>query len=792
MTDRHDSDDIKFLDRSTPKLPLEEIRQIALELYYLSGDFKSLKSERDQNYHIQTKGGENYVFKLSNQDEDPGVIDFQVKALVHIQEQDPTLPVPNVLSTKEGTFSGRAKSSDGTEHIVHVLTYLPGIILDEVKQTKTLWKNRGAFLARLDIALKGFFHPHARHQLLWDITRCADLIPYTIHISDAAARQNIEQIFDHMAANVLPKLKTFRHQVIHNDADVMNSLTDSKQPDTITGVLDFGDMIYAPLILEPILAADIQMIHKDNYLGFLSTLIAGYDRVYSLEEEEIDLVYDLLLARYAVFATIIALRSALSPDEPAYLPKEEKPCWETISNLMAMKRSIVRDTLRKACCYPPYCPVKKENDITDDTGLLLERRRQLMGAGSPLFYKRPIHIERGRGPWLYDVQGNAYLDAYNNVPVVGHCHPHVIKAVSRQIAALNLNTRYIYKNILDYAERLTALLPGHLSACFFVNSGSEANDIAWQMSKFITGEKGALVMENAYHGITEATKALSPYELNSKLAPHVQILISPDPYRGPHQNKNDDLTDLYAADTDRAIADMEKSGYKPAAFMIDSSFISNGIPDVPEGYLSKVVDKVRNVGGLIIADEVQAGFGRLGTDMWGFNVHGITPDVVTFGKPVGNGYPLGVVITSPEILNAYINGTELFSTFGGNPVACAAGMAVLDVIENEKLMANAFKTGHYLKNGICALMDRHPLIGDVRGRGLVVGVELVKNRETKEPATKETDRMLDLMKDNGVLVGNEGPYGNVIKIRPSLVFLEEHADILIKSLDRSLKSLREQ
>jgi 4-aminobutyrate aminotransferase-like enzyme len=223
--------------------------------------------------------------------------------------------------------------------------------------------------------------------------------------------------------------------------------------------------------------------------------------------------------------------------------------------------------------------------------------------------------------------------------------------------------------------------------------------------------------------------------------------------------------------------------------MIDTSFISNGIPDVPDGYLSKVVDKVRNAGGLIIADEVQAGFGRLGTDMWGCNVHGISPDFVTIGKPVGNGYPLGVVITSPEILNAYVNETELFSTFGGNPVACAAGMAVLDVIENENLMANAYKIGNYLRDGIRALMDRHPLIGDVRGRGLVVGVELVKDREAKEPATEETDRMLDLMRDNGVLVGSEGPYGNVIKIRPSLVFRDAHADILIKALDRSLESL---
>ena len=755
----------------------------------MRGEFKALKSERDQNYHVRTNVGENYVLKLSNQDEDPGVIDFQLKALAHIKKQDPTIPVPTILSTKDGMASGWAECSDGTLHIVHVLRYLQGLILDEVTPTKTLWKNRGAFLARLDRSLRGFFHPHARHRLLWDITRCTDLRPYTIHIADAAVRRNVEQIFDHMAAEVLPKLKTFRHQVIHNDADAMNSLTDPQHPDTVTGVLDFGDMIYGPLILEPILAADLPMLPKDNYLEFLAALVNGYDRNNPLEEQEIDLVYDLTLARYAIFATIIALRRALNPDKPAYLPEEEKPCWQTISYLMAIERSAARDVLRKACCYPPYCPTKIEKDIEEDTDLLLDRRRRLMGDGAPLFYKRPLHVERGCGPWLYDVQGNAFLDTYNNVPVVGHCHPHVVKAVSRQMAALNLNTRYIYQNILDYAERISALLPDHLSTCFFVNSGSEANDIAWQMSKFVTHEKGALVMENAYHGITEATEALSPYELNSELAPHVQTLTAPDPYRAPHLNINADPADHYAADTDRAIACMAESGYKPAAFMVDASFVSNGIPDVPDGYLSRVAEKVRDAGGLIVADEVQAGFGRLGTDMWGCNVHGITPDIVTLGKPVGNGYPLGVVITSPDILNAFLKETELFSTFGGNPVACAAGMAVLDVIEDENLMANACNTGNYLKNGIRALKGQHPLIGDVRGRGLIVGIEFVKDRKSKEPASEETYRLLDLMKDNGVLVGHEGPYGNVIKIRPPLVFQKAHADILIQSLERSLNAL---
>jgi 4-aminobutyrate aminotransferase-like enzyme len=419
----------------------------------------------------------------------------------------------------------------------------------------------------------------------------------------------------------------------------------------------------------------------------------------------------------------------------------------------------------------------------------MARRRQVLGAGLRHFYSQPLHFERGRGPWLYNAQGKPFLDAYNNVPVAGHCHPHVVKAIARQTAALNTNTRYLYGSILDYAERLVSLLPGDLSVCVFVNSGSEANDIAWRMAQFITGQRGALVMEDAYHGITEAIAELTPSNLKRGLAPHVQTLMSPDPYRGKYRYGEPDLAERYAQDADRAIADLARVGFQPAAFMIDTAFVSNGIPDVPDGYLAAVTAKVRDAGGLLIADEVQAGFGRLGTHMWGHMAHGLMPDIVTMGKPVGNGYPLGVIVTRSKILDAFAEETGLFSTFGGNPVACAAGMAVLDVIEDEELLSNAKQTGDYLRDGIRELMPRHAWIGDVRGRGLLAGVELVRDQTTREPSNVETKRVLDLMRQNGVLVGSEGSYGNVLKIRPPLVFRRQHADILIEALDRSLAEL---
>jgi len=791
MTVESNIGNTKFLDRNPPSLPIEEIKQIALDLYGLSGEFKPLESERDQNYHIQTRSGDNYVFKLSNEAEDPGVIGFQIQALMHIKQQDPTLRVPRVLKTKKGTLSGMVNKPDSKQHIVHVLSYLPGIILDDAEQTPALWRNKGRYIARLDNAFRGFFHPNARHELIWDITLCASLKPHTIHIPDTTARQNIAGIFDHMAKEVIPILRTLRHQVIHNDADLMNTLTDPNQQDRIVGILDFGDMIYAPLILEPVVAADLVDVHADDYIRLLTNLVAGFDSVLPLEEEEIDLIYDLLLARYGILGTIIAWRRAMRPDQPAYLQEEEEPCWNTISSLMSIGRSNMTDALRRSCCFPPYCPVNKETEISDDTESLLKRRHEVLGSELTLFYTNPVHVERGRGPWLYDADGRAYLDCYNNVPVLGHCHPHVVKAVSRQLAALNLNTRYIYRNILDYAERIVSGMPDNLSVCVFVNSGSEANDIALRMARFTTGERGAIVMEDAYHGITEAIDDLSTYEKEKEdLAPYVSTLIPPNPYRGIYRYGEQNLPDRYATDTDRAIEELSKNGYKPAAFMIDTAFISNGIPDVPEGYLAAVTERIQAAGGLIIADEVQAGFGRSGSHMWGFMDHGIVPDLVTMGKPVGNGYPLGIVVTSPAILNAFVKETELFSTFGGNPVACAAGMAVLDVIEDENLISNACVTGEYLRRGIRSLMSKHTIIGDVRGKGMIAGVELVRDRKTLEPANTETDRLLDLLRENGVFVGSEGPpYFNILKIRPPMIFKPEHADILIDALDRSLEAL---
>ena len=379
---------------------------------------------------------------------------------------------------------------------------------------------------------------------------------------------------------------------------------------------------------------------------------------------------------------------------------------------------------------------------------------------------------------------------YNNVPHVGHCHPYVVEAIARQARTLNTNTRYLTEQSIQYAERLTATLDESLSAVLYVNSGSEANDVAWRMAKAWTGNSGGLAMEFAYHGITEASDAFSPSNAVQQWnAPHVRLLPPPDDYRGPYKRGDNALAERYADLADVPIGQLAQSAYGVAAGMVDSSFMSNGMLEAPSGYLSRVVDKIRAARGLFIADEVQSGFGRMGTAFWGHQHHGVVPDFVTIGKPAGNGHPIGIVITRPEILDHFTKSAPFFSTFGGNNVSCAAGLAVLDVIKDEALVENSKTTGAYLKSRLLELKKKHNIIGDMRGTGLALGVELVRDHNTREPAATETARLVNLVCDEGVLLGSEGVHGNILKIRPPIVFQQFHADIVVAALDNALLRL---
>lgn len=426
---------------------------------------------------------------------------------------------------------------------------------------------------------------------------------------------------------------------------------------------------------------------------------------------------------------------------------------------------------------------KATNSVAPRERALIERRQRLLGPAYRLFYANPVHFVRGEGVWLYDPDGEAYLDVYNNVASVGHCHPHVVAALSRQAAVLNTHTRYINDVILDYADRLLGYFPPELSHVMFTCTGSEANDLAYRVACSYTGGTGFIVTELAYHGVTAAISAMSP-SLGSgvTLGPNVFTVPAPDQYRAGGA----DVGEAFAASVRDAVARMRAAGIRPAALLLDTIFSSDGVFADPPGFLEPAVAAIRDAGGLFIADEVQPGFGRTGEAMWGFLRHGVVPDLVTLGKPMGNGHPLAGMVARPDILQAFGDRTRYFNTFGGNPVSCAVGQAVLEVIEGEGLQENARDVGAYLQVGLRQLAQRHHAIGDVRGAGLFVGVELVRDRATREPDGALTGRLVNGLRERRVLISASGPHANVLKIRPPLVFGRQHADLFLEALDAVL------
>lgn len=416
---------------------------------------------------------------------------------------------------------------------------------------------------------------------------------------------------------------------------------------------------------------------------------------------------------------------------------------------------------------------------------LVARREKVLGPAYRLFYEEPLHLVRGEGVFLYDAAGEKYLDAYNNVASVGHCHPRVVEAITRQTALLNTHTRYLHEGIVDYAEALIATFPDTLSQVMFTCTGSEANDLAVRIARFVTGGTGIIATELAYHGLTGAVAEFSP-SLGEAVAlgPHVRTVPAPDSYRHSPQ----EMMEKFGRDVSAAIADLKRHGIRPAMLIADTIFSSDGIFAGPKGFLKPAVDAIHDAGGLFVADEVQPGFGRTGEAMWGFERHGVSPDMVTIGKPMGNGYPMAGIVLRPDMVAEFGPRARYFNTFGGNPVAAAAGKAVLDTIRQEGLQQNALNVGRYLMDGLKALAARHPALGDIRGSGLFIGVEIVADPAAKQPDAALTSRIVNGLRARRVLISASGPRANVLKIRPPLVFTRENADMLVDALGDVLGS----
>ena len=732
----------------------------------IQANARSLGGERDRNFLVRA-GNQELLLKVANEAEPDTLLEMQNAALRHIEARDPSLPVPRLRQSCDGADWVRALGNDGKTYRVRLLTYLPGKMFSDVDDDARLLHEMGAIIARLDRALQGFFHASADHPLAWDLKHAGELA-YLADELDPSIRQLAKDVFDRFSTRVAPALAGLRGQIIHNDVSFHNAVVSENSPHQITGVYDFGDLIYAPLIQELAVSASEIALGRADPIAASVSLVAGFHAVTPLTTEELSLLPDLVAMRLALSLSISRWRGRQERRDG--IDSFIAECADMLSQIADIGSGGLESHYRAACGLA--LKANRLSSNVDDDESLKQRRAVILGNAEHLSYDRPLHTVRGEGTWLFDGDGRAYLDAYNNVPHVGHCHPRVVTAIAEQAAMLNTNTRYLFASIVEYSERITATLPEGLDVCLFVSSGSEANDLAWRIAKTCSRNSGGLVMERAYHGVTEAVMDLSPYNISRRedLAAHIETLAPPDDYRGEWKRDDPERGQKYAGLADQAIERLRNKGHQPAAVMVDSILSSNGIMVPAPGYLAGVFDRVRAAGGLCIADEVQSGFGRLGSHLWGFETGEVVPDIVTFGKPIGNGHPMGLVVTTRALADSFGEQHEFFSTTAGNPVSCTAALAVLDVIEREFLKENALRIGTMLSNGIRELGARYPIIGDVRGAGLFIGVELVRNRETLEPATGETRTVVNLMREDGVLIGVEGAYHNVLKIRPPLVF----------------------
>ncbi|MBN9241282.1 MAG: aminotransferase class III-fold pyridoxal phosphate-dependent enzyme [Mesorhizobium sp.] len=771
-----------ILTARVPRLTTGELEALLDRAYGLRGTLKPLSGERDQNLMVSAFDGRAYVLKIANAAEPPEALAFQTAALDHIAKVDPELPVPRTIAARDGSAIVPAPH-DGILFSARLVTHLPGQPALEFRTTPAFRRATGRLVGRLDRALSGFRHGGGPSRMIWDLRHAADLADRIRFIADPARRALAERAMADFRGHTLPALSSLRRQVVHNDAHQNNIMRDPRSG-AITGLIDFGDMVETQLVNEVAIAVAHQLYGEPDLLGVVGQFLSAYTAEMPLERQEIAVLFGLVKTRLAMREIIVAWRTALAGGVSPYRTDISELGWEALARAFAIDPDHATATLEKAMNAPAVSRPASTDKTYED---LLTRRRKAMGPIYKEFYQQPFMPVKGEGVWVTDAHGKRYLDAYNNVPHVGHCHPRVADAMAKQARTFNSNTRYPSEIVVAYAERLLATLPDHLDTAMFVCSGTEANELAWRIATANSGGSGALVTASAFHGNSTIIGAFDTSTIPAeRLQPWVGVVPAPAIAGAAGDNGKAPSPAAYAGKYSEAIKGLEQRGHRPAALFVCPVFASDGLYPVPEAYLDPAVAEVRRAGGLVVADEVQTALGRTGTHFWGFQHAGIVPDIVTMGKPMGNGMPLGVVVARRALVEGFLQTQRYFNTFGGNQVAAAAGHAVLDVLEGEKLHDNALQVGAYLRAGLAGLMSRHAAIGDVRGTGLFAGVEIVEDGAAAPAKARAV--IEDLLK-RGVLVGVTGAGRNLLKIRPPMVFSRENADLLVDALDKALASV---
>ncbi|MEM8608039.1 MAG: aminotransferase class III-fold pyridoxal phosphate-dependent enzyme [Myxococcota bacterium] len=741
--------------------------------YGLAGACHALPGYEDLNAQLTTPDGTRYIVKLHTQGADADVLHAQMTVLDQLQTHaSRPAAYPQPVAGRTGAVLHTVALPDGRTALLRLLTFLEGTFWAEANPGRTHYRDLGRLLAETHLTLaEGVPLAIRARALSWDLQRASLLLADLDALPDPVHRRLVHHVLAQFEAEALPVWATLPRQTIHNDANDWNVLVDDQR---VVGLIDFGDAVFGPRIQDLAVALAYVLMGHAAPLAAAADVLAGYAAVAPMEARALDTLYYAIGARLAMSVLHAAKAKQRRPDD-AYLAVSEAGAWALLDDWLALNPMAAQHAFREAAGVAP--PVRTA------TATLLERRARHFSAAMSLSYRpQPIRMTRAAMQYMYDDTGRTYLDGVNNIMHVGHAHPAVVAAARQQLGRLNTNTRYLYDELTDYAGRLLALFPEDLDRVFFVNSGSAAADLALRLAQTATGRRRMLVMQHGYHGNTAASIALSSYKYDGKGGPGAPDWISevamPDPLRDTHTVAE------HLATVDALLAE----GPPPAGFIAESILGCGGQVVLPDGFLRGVHARIRAHGGVCIADEVQTGFGRIGTHQWAYEPHGVMPDVVVLGKPMGNGHPMGAVVTTTAIADAFANGMEFFSSFGGNPVSCAIGLAVLDVLENEHLQTHALDVGTRLKADLHALASHHERLADVRGSGFFLGIECVTDRHTMASDARFAEHLVQQMKARGILLSTDGPHHNVIKFKPPMVFTQANADRLVRELAAVLEA----
>lgn len=744
-----------------------EIPSILKEHYAIDPtSISNLEGYDSHNFKITTST-DSYVLKIyANTAAIIEMIGAENELLQHLKKQE--IHCSRIIpTTTEAFYLVRGK------YLYRLLSFLTGTFLAETKHSDILLKSFGTTLAKIDLSLSLQNSAVIKaKETQWDLKHFQKNWTFLVDIPNPSDQSLVDYFCLQFKEHILPVQYRFRQAIIHNDANDWNVLVKN---DKISGIIDFGDICHTWVINELAIGLTYLLMEKENPLDVAATAISAYHQIFPLETHELDALYYLIAARLCTSVLNSAHSKKIKPDS-GYITISEKSAWKLLRKWVSINPINAQNTFRLACGFSKL-PVKGIKEQ-------LRQRKNNTSTSLSLSYERPIQMTGAAFQYMYDAAGNTYLDAYNNIMQVGHCHPSVVIAGQRTMARLNTNTRYIYDDFTRYTTKLLSKFPPQLNKVFLVNSGSAASDLAIRMAKTHTGMKKVMVMEHGYHGNTQNGIDISHYKYNHKggTGKNADIIEAELPkFFGSGMETEEAVADYYVNITKELI---HKNQGQIAAFIAEPIVGCGGQVPLPKTYLKNMYAEIRNQGGICISDEVQVGFGRLGDYFWGYEMFGVVPDIVILGKPIGNGHPMAAVVTTQNVSDSFNNGMEFFSSFGGNPVSCAIGEAVLMVLEDENLPERAKITGHYLKNGLKALQNKYPVLADVRGEGLFIGVEILD--AYGKPGTILASNIKNELRLRHILISTDGPFDNVLKIKPPLYFNKENVHQLLQELDKIL------